>query len=238
MSSYGLTDTGKLRKVNQDSFVIVDNEKLFLGVVCDGIGGNNAGEIAADLAAKVMASYFNGGYKAENQVEKMHNAIDVANLAVYKKGNEVDTCKGMGTTLVAAYVDDECTLIANVGDSRAYIVTQENELVQITEDHTLINDLINKHGFNEELARQVVGKNVISRAIGVFEKVEAEVFEIKQDYKTILLCSDGLHGFVDDEEIKEILLSKGTVENKAKKLIKRANDAGGLDNITALIYQR
>ena len=238
MSSYGLTDTGRFRKLNQDSLVIVDNEKLFLGVVCDGIGGNNAGEIAADLATKVMASYFNGSYKAENQIEKMHNAIDVTNLAVYKKGNEIDSCKGMGTTLVAAYVDKDCTLIANVGDSRGYLLTAENKLIQITEDHTLINDLIKKHGLTEEVARHMVGKNVISRAVGVLEKVEAEVFEVKQDYKAILLCSDGLHGFVTDKEIEEILLSKSTIENKVKKLIKKANEAGGLDNITALIYLR
>ncbi|MGI6509942.1 MAG: Stp1/IreP family PP2C-type Ser/Thr phosphatase [Erysipelotrichaceae bacterium] len=238
MSSYGLTDTGKLRKVNQDSFVIVDNEKLFLGVVCDGIGGNNAGEVAADLAAKVMASYFNGGYKAENQVKKMHNAIDVTNMAVFKKGLEDDNCKGMGTTLIAAYVDDDCTLIANVGDSRGYIITRDSELVQITEDHTLINDLVKKHNLTEDLAKQMVGKNVISKAIGVFPKVEADVFEVSQEYKAILLCSDGLHGFVDDEDIKEIMLSRSSIENKVKKLIKKANDAGGLDNITALIYQR
>ncbi|MGI6580783.1 MAG: Stp1/IreP family PP2C-type Ser/Thr phosphatase [Erysipelotrichia bacterium] len=238
MSSYGLTDTGKLRKLNQDSFVIVDNEKLFLGIVCDGIGGNNAGEVAADLASKVMASYFNGGYKAENQIEKIHNAIDVSNLAVYNKGNEDVKCRGMGTTLVAAYVDSECTLIANVGDSRGYILTKDNELVQITEDHTLMNDLIKFHGLTENAAKYMVGKNVISRAIGVFEKVEADVFEVKQDYKAILLCSDGLHGFVDNEEIKEVLLSRSSVENKVKKLIKKANEAGGLDNITALIYQR
>ncbi len=238
MSNYGLTDTGRLRKVNQDSFVIVDNEKLFLGVVCDGIGGNNAGEVAADLATKVMASYFNGGYKAENQVQKMHNAIDVANLAVFKKGCEDESCKGMGTTLVAAYIDRECTLIANVGDSRGYILTEDNDLVQITEDHTLFNDLIKKHNITEELAQQMVGKNVISKAIGVFPGIEADVFEIKQEYKAILLCSDGLHGFVNDEEIKEIISSRSSVENKVKKLIKKANDAGGLDNITALIYQR
>ena len=208
MSSYGLTDTGKLRKINQDSFVIVDNEKLFLGVVCDGIGGNNAGEIAADLAVKVMASYFNGDYKAENQIEKMYNAIDVTNLAVFQKGHEDQKYSGMGTTLVAAYIDKECTLIANVGDSRGYILTEDNKLLQITEDHTLFNDLIKKHNLTESVAKQVVGKNVISKAIGVFEKVEADVFEIKQEYKAILLCSDGLHGFVEDEEIKEVLLSE------------------------------
>lgn len=238
MSSYGLTDTGKIRKINQDSFVIVDNEKLFLGVVCDGIGGNNAGEIAADLASKVMASYFNGGYKAENQVEKMYNAIDVANLAVYKQGCQNDDCKGMGTTLVAAYVDKEVTLMANVGDSRGYILTEENQLIQITEDHTLINDLIQKHNISEEMAKKIVGKNVISKAIGVFPQVEADVFEVKQEYKAILLCSDGLHGLVEEEEIKEILLSRSSIENKVKKLVKKANDAGGVDNITALIYQR
>ena len=144
----------------------------------------------------------------------------------------------MGTTLVAAYVDSECTLIANVGDSRGYILTKDNELVQITEDHTLMNDLIKFHGLTENAVKYMVGKNVISRAIGVFEKVEADVFEVKQDYKAILLCSDGLHGFVDNEEIKEVLLSRSSVENKVKKLIKKANEAGGLDNITALIYQR
>ncbi|MGI6607972.1 MAG: Stp1/IreP family PP2C-type Ser/Thr phosphatase [Erysipelotrichaceae bacterium] len=238
MSSYGLTNAGRLRKINQDSFIIVDNEKLFLGVVCDGIGGNNAGEVAADLAARVMASYFNGDYKAENQIEKIHNAIDVANLAVYQKGNEDDKCQGMGTTLVAAYVDKECTLIANIGDSRGYILTDDNQLVQVTEDHSLINDLIKKHNLTADVASLMVGKNIISKAVGVLDKVEADVFEIKQDYKSILLCSDGLHGFVADEEIKEILLSKSTVENKVKKLIKKANEAGGLDNITALIYQR
>ena len=108
MSSYGLTDTGKLRKINQDSFVIVDNEKLFLGVVCDGIGGNNAGEIAADLAVKVMASYFNGDYKAENQIEKMYNAIDVTNLAVFQKGHEDQNI------VVWGHISSSIILIKNV----------------------------------------------------------------------------------------------------------------------------
>jgi len=238
MVSYGLTHKGLVRKANQDSFIIENSTDKTLAVVCDGIGGNKAGEVASAVSSKDMQMIFKAQNKKATSKKWLVDAIEEVNSAVFRLGNTKEEYKGMGTTLVTALVTDKSTYVANVGDSRCYILTDKNEMIQVTEDHTLINYLVKTKGINEEIASKMVGKNVIARAIGIGNIVEIDTFEVLNDYKCLLLCSDGLHGYVKSEDIKEVLVSDSTVEDKCMNLVKLANDAGGFDNVTVVICQR
>lgn len=238
MVSYGLTHKGLVRKANQDSFVIEQSADKTLAVVCDGIGGNKAGEVASAVASKDLQMIFAAQSKKANSKKWLLETIDEVNSAVYRLSNTKEEYKGMGTTLVGALVCDKSTYVVNVGDSRCYILTEKDELLQVTEDHTLINYLVKTRGISSELASKMVGKNVIARAIGIGNLVEADTFEVLNDYKCLLLCSDGLHGYVQQDAIQQVLISDMSAEEKCSALIKLANDAGGFDNVTVVICQR
>ncbi len=239
MNSFGLTDKGLIRKINQDNFVLNTSSQATMAVVCDGIGGNKAGDVASKIAAESLLSIFKKGYTTVDKHEWINQAIKIVNIDVYKQSIENLDYKGMGTTLVAAFVDDKNTYVANVGDSRCYCLTKQGKLIQITDDHTLINELVNKKGIDIQLAEKIAGRNVITRAIGIFQSVEVDIFKIEFDYKELLLCSDGLHGYVSHEVISEVMRdSKLTAKQKATKLVELANAAGGYDNITVVVVSR
>ncbi len=166
----------------------------------------------------------------------MHKAVETINTEVFTKSISNMAYNGMGTTLVGFVADKNDTYVVNVGDSRAYALI-DKQLVQITEDHTLINELVHKRGYSYQQASQLAGKNVISRAIGIMAHMEADVFKV-EDYDYLLICSDGLHSYVDDETIEKILSSRKSLKTKCRQLVDKANEAGGLDNVTVVIYQR
>lgn len=238
MIGYGLTHKGLVRKANQDSFAIEQGSGKLLAVVCDGIGGNKAGEVASAVSSRDIQKLFEASKKKTLNKKWLLEAVEEVNTAVYRLSNTKDEYKGMGTTLVAALLTEKATYVANVGDSRCYIVDETGALKQITEDHTLINFLVKNKGISNEIASQMVGKNVIARAIGIGNIVDADTFEVVNDYKCLLLCSDGLHGYVEEEEIAKVLNSDATPEDKCAKLVQLANDAGGYDNVTVVVCQR
>lgn len=239
MNSFGVSDKGLLRKINQDCYKIVSQSEDTLAVVCDGIGGNKAGEIASVLASEVLCNYFKNNYMKDKITEWYNNAIQIVNAAVLQKSSTVKEYEGMGTTLVSALITDEKTYIANIGDSRCYIITNENELKQITDDHTVLNELVLKKGIDYSIASQFVGKNVISRAIGIEENIKADIYELNNwDYKILLLCSDGLHGYVDEKTIRTVLNDNSNLESKCQKLVDEANEKGGFDNVTVVLCRR
>ncbi len=239
MNSFGATDKGLRRKENQDRFKIAEKEGSVFAVVCDGIGGNKAGDVAASLTCEVIQNYYKNNYDGQDIISWLSHAVEIVNRAVFEKSQEEEKYSGMGTTLVSSLITDDKTYVINVGDSRCYILDKNDRLVQVTNDHTVLNELVQNKGIDYQIASKFVGKNVISRAIGIIEDIEADIYQLNgEDYKMILLCSDGLHGYVEEEVIRSVLLQESTLEEKCQKLVDLANDAGGYDNVTVVLSQR
>ena len=234
---FGITDKGLCRTSNQDSFVIEEKDGCLMGVVCDGIGGGRAGDVASAMAADIMAEQFVSLFdRSQPKQQWLMDTVNLVNISVYQKGLEDDNCAGMGTTLVAFIADEQETVVINVGDSRCYQLSG-GQLFQVSEDHTLVNEMVKYRGFDYELASSLVGRNVISRAIGVNEVIEGDCFQLK-DYQYLLLCSDGLHGYVEEDLIRDCLLDEHSdLAGKAARMVEMANQAGGWDNVTAVIMR-
>ncbi len=238
MRSYGNTDIGKARKFNQDYSLECDEpignlDNLY--VVCDGLGGHNAGEFASENTAEIFFDL------VEESVSRMplsifREAVNKVNELIYRKGLEPGY-EGMATTLVAATVRDDTAYILNVGDSRAYIIN--DEITQITWDHSYVGELIREGKISKDEARFHKNNNVISRAIGAEATVDPDYFQVRMEYgETILLCSDGLYNMVSEHTIKQVVNSNNSLRAKVEKLIQLANDAGGKDNIAAVLITR
>ncbi len=234
------TDIGIKRHTNQDDFAVLDlPDGAVLAVVCDGMGGANAGNVASEKACEVIASFFERSYRrgldAQGITALLQSAVLSANIEIYDMAQKSDELKGMGTTVVAAFVSNEFTVISHVGDSRAYLVA--DEVTQLTRDHSVVQSLIESGKLTPEEARVHPRRNVITRALGI----EPEVLVDRDEYalddgEALLLCSDGLSNFVALEEIKEILTEDK--ENAADILIDRANQNGGGDNITVVVVMK
>ena len=238
MRSYGNTDIGKARKFNQDYSLECDEpignlDNLY--VVCDGLGGHNAGEFASENTAEI---FFDLVEESDSRMPLSiyREAVNKVNELIYRKGKEPEY-EGMATTLVAATVRDDTAYILNVGDSRAYIIG--DVITQITWDHSYVGELIREGKISKDEARFHKKNNVITRAIGAEATVEPDYFQVKMEYgETILLCSDGLYNMVSEHTIKQVVNSNNSLRAKVEKLIQLANDAGGRDNIAAVLITR
>ena len=231
------TDIGIKRHTNQDDFAILElSDDACLAVVCDGMGGANAGNVASKKACEAITSFversFRRGLDVGGVIALLQSAIISANIEIYEMAQKNGELWGMGTTVVAAFVSKEFTVVSHVGDSRAYIVGED--VLQITRDHSVVQSLIESGRLTPEEARVHPRRNVITRALGI----EAEILVDSDEYylkegESLLLCSDGLSNFVNEIEIKEIFSSTET-EKIAEKLIDTANQNGGGDNITVV----
>lgn len=242
MISFGATDIGKRRENNQDSFRIHVAGDYFSAVVCDGMGGANGGNIASRLAADAYTKAVRSGMsrlkkKKNVTAEDLENvalsSVSRANVEVYDKASAEPDYKGMGTTLVALLVSRGMSVIVNVGDSRAYCL-KKNVLVQVTKDHSFVQYLIDSGSIEPSQAENHPNKNLILRALGVNESIEADTYQIS-GYSAVLLCSDGLTNSISDEEIRSIVKRRKAPEEKVRALIDAANRRGGADNITAVL---
>lgn len=220
------SDAGLVRDNNEDSF-FVDEEKGLL-IVADGIGGHVAGEVASTTAIDTISSVLNSG-KSENDLVK---AIEKANEAIVNKINDDKDLTGMGTTVVAVLINKDLN-VAWVGDSRAYLI--KDEITQITEDHSVVTELIKAGKITEEQARHHHLRHIVTRALGGKNSTpEVRTFSWeKGDY--LLLCTDGLTDMVEDEEIKDVIKGKGSLKDKVDKLVDLAKAGGGKDNITIIL---
>ena len=239
----GLTNVGQIRKLNEDSFKIggFENGKaLGVCVLADGMGGHNAGDIASSVAANLLCSDLVERLGETDSLKISLNiaaAIDFANSEVYNMSLKNPEQAGMGTTIVVAYVNEERIRIANIGDSRAYLIT-DKIIKKITVDHSVVEDLVRSGSITRAQARRHPDKNIITRALGTEKFVDADYYDyIPKDGDTILLCSDGLWEMIDDKEIKAIVHSCEDVKATLEKLIDAANKSGGHDNITAVALQ-
>ncbi len=238
MKSYCATDVGQKRKINQDSVFATEEAvgnlpNLF--VVADGMGGHNAGDFASRFAINSVTEYIRE-CEEKNPVRILQGAIQSANAGIIAEAAGHEELYGMGTTIVALSVMDGYAYVANVGDSRLYVM--EETLRQVTKDHSLVEEMVRLGEITEEDAKHHPDKNIITRALGTVPNLEIDFFDFKTDARTqILLCSDGLTNMVDDEEIEAVLQKGGTPKEKTQKLIETANRNGGKDNIAVIIVE-
>lgn len=238
MRAYAQTDSGKVRKVNQDSvFASVDPvgplSNLFM--VADGMGGHKAGDYASRFVVETMVRLLKESGKKE-AVSVLREAVEETNRLLFEEASRDTERTGMGSTLVAATVLNGTLYVANVGDSRLYLL--QDRLEQITRDHSLVEEMAALGKIRRDSEAYKNQKNIITRAMGIAATVDADLFEIPvRENDCILLCSDGLTNMVEDGEIETILRTLATLEEKTGALIKAANDNGGRDNIAVILAE-
>lgn len=244
MEYFGITDKGRVRPTNQDIYrleVRPEKESAFV-LVCDGMGGANAGNVASRFAADSFLADAAGALdSAPDEIMRhktMLHALEKANDTVFGLAGRQPEFRGMGTTLVGAFVQGREASILNVGDSRAYLFDGET-LRQVSEDHSYVEEMRRLGRISAEDARTHPQKNLITRAVGVDATVDGDLFEVElRDMDILLLCSDGLTGMVEDEKITEVLAKAGTLEDKGRELLTLALEGGGRDNITVALFTR
>lgn len=235
-----MTDTGCMRSQNQDA-VFASSEPIGslpnLFLIADGMGGYSAGDYASKKAIDLVKESIAKDLGTD-AVPAIQHGITIANETIYQEACADADKAGMGTTMVAATIDGEKMLrVANVGDSRLYIV-RDGELQQVTRDHSVIGEMVRKGEMTKEEARNHPKRNLITRAVGAEAKVRVDFFDVDvSDVTAILMCTDGLTTMVDESHILEILTSKDTIDDKTEKLIQNANDGGGKDNITVILIE-
>lgn len=236
MNYYSATDVGRVRSMNQD-YIFASGRPVGklpnLFVVADGMGGHNAGDRASSYAVEVVRESIRGS-RERNPIKNLRQAIESANKKVLEEANREEIYRGMGTTIVAATIVKGTLYVANVGDSRLYIIGEH--IRQITRDHSLVEEMIRSGNLTREEGRWHPDKNIITRAVGVGRRVEIDFFEWKLSRRdTVLLCSDGLSNMVEDAQIEKIIKEEGSLRKAGEKLVEAANRNGGYDNISVLL---
>ena len=238
MRVYAGTDIGQRRQVNQD-YVYASVEAVGnlpnLFVVADGMGGHNAGDYASSCAVHVLVDTVREDANYD-PIKIMRYGIESANLKILEEAAKSEARKGMGTTMVAATVVGNYVYVANVGDSRLYVIHQG--IRQITKDHSLVQEMVRLGEIQEEEAINHPDKNIITRALGVTRFLDVDFFDLEiQPDTMILMCSDGLSNMVTNEEIADLLGRPGNLKEKGKALIRLANANGGKDNIAVVLIE-
>jgi len=242
----GQTDVGRKRAQNEDNFAILAEYGLY--IVADGMGGHASGDVASQLAVDTMREFFTSTandpdrtwpYKMDRdrgyEENRLLTGIKLSNLRIFEFAKSNPKLKGMGTTIVALFVSAEGVYTAHVGDSRVYRV-RDGSMEQLTEDHSLLNDYMKMKQLTPEEIENFPHKNVIVRALGMKETVKVDTrFDAPKSGDVILLCSDGLAGIVPDEEIFQTIQNTPDLTAAAARLIEQANEAGGPDNVTAVL---
>ena len=238
MKTFSMTDIGKRREMNQDyvftSETAVGNlPNLFL--VADGMGGHKAGEYASRFTVDTIVESVKASRETE-PVAIMKEAVTKANELLIEEARADEKKSGMGTTIVVATILGKKLYVANVGDSRLYLVNRE--ISQITRDHSLVEEMVRLGEMDKAEAKDHPDKNVITRAIGAIPDVVIDFFEVElEEEDTVLMCSDGLTNMIEDEDIKKIILTQRDIAEKAEKLVMTANENGGKDNITVVVIK-
>lgn len=238
MISYGQTDVGLKRQINQDS-IYVSDEKIGklpnLYIVADGMGGHKAGDIASKSCVNTFVDFVSKTDMTD-PVNIIDAGIQIANDEVFEMANSNLDYVGMGTTFVVATVIGNKVYIANVGDSRLYLIGKD--IIQITRDHSLVEEMVNIGELQRNEARTHTKKNIITRAVGVEENVVADIFQIEiAKGDKLLLCSDGLCNMVEDYDIKKVVATSESLEHAVGTLVDKANLNGGKDNISVVLVE-
>lgn len=239
MKTYSVTDVGQKRKINQD-YVFASGQPVGnlpnLFIVADGMGGHNAGDFASRFVVKTVKEYIERSTD-KNPVKVIRDAIQHANTMLLEEASKKTELIGMGTTIVVNTIAGHYAYTANVGDSRLYVIEDE-EIRQITQDHSLVEEMVRLGQISKEEARNHPDKHIITRAIGAVGSIEVDFFDYKLEPDSIILmCSDGLTNMVEDAEILQIITGDKPMEDRAQALVKAANDHGGKDNIAVIIIE-
>ena len=238
MQVQALTDIGRKRQVNQD-FILQSADPVGafpnLFILADGMGGHKGGDFASKYLTETMVGFIS---KTQNSdiIKVLRNAVRMSNTLIYEKSHSDPELNGMGSTLVAAVISGGVLTAANVGDSRLYVI--RDGIIQVTKDHSYVEELVEAGRMERNSEEYNKKKNIITRAIGTEETVEADYFEvdlIKNDH--ILLCSDGLTNMVDDDTILAIISGHGSLQYKVRTLVEAANENGGNDNIAVILIR-
>ena len=235
MKSFYLTDAGKVRDHNEDSVLIVHNEDGdTLMAIADGMGGHSAGEVASSIAITHLAKDFNEKFHNMTKIDAVNflrDSVNEINDSIFRHEKTHPESKGMGTTLVTAIITKDYILFGNIGDSSGFVM-KDGKLHKVTYDHTLVNLLVSAGELTEEEAKDHPKKNVLMKALGANDPIDVDIFDCDMDIDEILLASDGLTNMLDIEQIEKVLLGEGDIEDKVIKLIRKANNRGGTDNIS------
>jgi len=234
----GDTHTGSVRSNNQDYYYTPKTgDKIKLAIVADGMGGYKGGDIASELCVNTIVRFINKKYGSKTDIEEMlYESVNIANTAVYDRANESEYLRGMGTTLIMAAFVGNKVYILNVGDSRAYHITNAYAVNQITDDHTLVQEYINLGKMTKEEARTHNYRHVITRAIGTEKVVMTDMFKLElRKGEHILLCSDGMYEYIDNSMIAKIMEASSDRRSAIRTMMDMSNQAGGSDNITVVI---
>ncbi|MDO4306410.1 MAG: Stp1/IreP family PP2C-type Ser/Thr phosphatase [Eubacteriales bacterium] len=239
MRVYSATDVGQKRKMNQDYVFVSDGPvgnlpNLF--VVADGMGGHNAGDYASSHAVQILVDEIRGDADF-NPIKVIRHAIETANTEIIEQAQKDERLRGMGTTMVVSTIVGHYAYVANVGDSRLYVI--QDRIHQVTKDHSLVQEMVRMGELKAEDARNHPDKNIITRALGAERTVDIDFFDLKlEPGSTILMCSDGLSNMVEDSRMEEIILSPDAdLTKKGEELVRLANQNGGKDNIAIVLIE-
>lgn len=239
MISYGKTDIGMIRSVNQDTIFFSDKSignLPNLYIVADGMGGHQAGDYASTHAVEWFVDYVKA-CQYVNPITILKTGITRVNDMLLQKASERKELQGMGTTFVAAVIEEDKMYVANIGDSRLYVMGEEAK--QITLDHSLVEELIRTGQLDRRKVRFHPERNIITRALGTGNEAIPDFFEvILQSNEKVLLCSDGLTNMVEDDEIRDIVMQKKFIDKICEQLVERANYYGGKDNIGVVVIEQ
>lgn len=239
LEAFSITDIGRKRQLNEDSVIAIQEavgsfSNLF--IVADGMGGHKAGDYASRETVDIIRDSVSQS-TLQDPKAIFKEAVDAANHQVFLDARSSLDLEGMGTTVVACTIAGNKMYVMNVGDSRLYRIGEEG-IAQITEDHSLVEEMVKEGIITRERARNHPKKNIITRAVGVMAFVEPDFFEVElKPGDRVLLCSDGLCNMLEDEEIQMIVGSVGSLEEKAKMLVDAANGNGGKDNISVILIE-
>ena len=236
MKTFSMTDIGKRREMNQDYIYTSETpvgNLANLFIVADGMGGHKAGDLASRYTVEHVVEVIKGS-GLTGPISLLGAALRQVNAELLTLASENPQLKGMGTTFVGATIMQDCLYVANVGDSRLYLVNQD--IVQVTRDHSLVQEMVRMGEMNQAQARVHPDKNIITRAVGAFKEVEADFFEVNlRPGDRILLCSDGLTNMLEDSDIRKIMCSQRDLVESVERLVEAANQNGGKDNISVII---
>lgn len=249
LEAFGQTDVGRRRKLNEDNFLVDPEANLY--AVCDGMGGHNAGEVASKMAIETMGSFIQKSHREKEITwpygldvnlsfngNRLKTALKLANKRVFKAADNREEYTGMGTTAVAALVSGNTLTIGSAGDSRAYMI-RDGKLTQLTRDDSWVSAAWAEGILSSEEIERHPLRNVITKAVGAKDSIEIEVQEhTLQNGDVVFLCSDGLHGMVNDEDMLKLLTPlPEKLEEGTAKLIAAANEAGGKDNVSVVMLR-
>jgi len=234
-----VTDVGR-RQNNEDSFFKYRNDKLYGGLIADGMGGHNKGDVASKLAADVIKDYIMSHFEDKmdsfDVSELMRTAVVKANEKIYQMATKNPICMGMGTTVTMAFVFGKWLISAHVGDSRAYLIS-DSGIERVTNDHSYVRELLERGVISEEEAKRHPKRNCITRAVGTERSIMVDINVRKYNGETVLLCSDGLWAYVEDDKIYDIVKNNEDLDTAAEQLTDMAILNDSTDNITAVLFK-